>query len=143
MTVTHCGGRAVGHGRYRYARIGRAWPLSICANSRHKAARRWSNCAQDADISKSGICLFAPIAHLRGAPPELLDRYERQRRTVCYKYVQAQTMRNRADLAEKSGSAREKRLAEMRTLLASLAATRAFLLKNSMIAGLREAAAIN
>jgi 3-(3-hydroxy-phenyl)propionate hydroxylase len=82
------------------------------------------------------------LAVMAGADPDLLERYERQRRAVCYKYVQAQTMRNREDLAQKSGSAREKRLAEMRSLLANPAATREFLIKNSMIASLREAAAI-
>jgi 3-(3-hydroxy-phenyl)propionate hydroxylase len=82
------------------------------------------------------------LAVMAGAGPELFDRYERQRRTVCYKYVQAQTMRNREDLAQKSGSAREKRLEEMRTLLSNRDATREFLIKNSMIASLRDAAAI-
>jgi 3-(3-hydroxy-phenyl)propionate hydroxylase len=82
------------------------------------------------------------LAVMGGAGPELLDRYERQRRTVCYKYVQAQTMRNREDLAQKSGSAREKRLEEMRAMLSSREATREFLIKNSMIASLRDAAAI-
>lgn len=81
-------------------------------------------------------------AVMGGADVGLLDRYERQRRTVCYKYVQAQTMRNREDLQEKSGSAREKRLADMRAILADPAATREFLIKNSMLASLRDAAAI-
>ncbi|MBL8384481.1 MAG: FAD-dependent monooxygenase [Burkholderiales bacterium] len=82
------------------------------------------------------------LAVLGGADPAVLDRYERQRRTVCYKYVQAQTIRNREDLAQKSGSARERRIEEMRNLLADPAATREFLIRNSMIASLREAAAI-
>ena len=82
------------------------------------------------------------LAVIGGGDGAQLDRYERQRRTVCYKYVQAQTIRNREDLAEKGGAARQRRLGEMRTMLADPQATREFLLKNSMIAGLREAAAI-
>lgn len=82
------------------------------------------------------------LAVIGGGAAAQLDGYERQRRTVCYKYVQAQTIRNREDLAEKGGAARERRLGEMRTMLADRHATREFLLKNSMIAGLREAAAI-
>ena len=82
------------------------------------------------------------VAVMGGADPALLDRYERQRRTVCYKYVQAQTIRNREDLQQKSGSARERRLAEMRAMLADPAATREFLIRNSMLASLEDAAAI-
>lgn len=82
------------------------------------------------------------VAVMGGADVALLDRYERQRRTVCYRYVQAQTMRNREELSQKSGSAREKRLDEMRALVADPAATREFLIKNSMLASLRDAAAI-
>ena len=72
----------------------------------------------------------------------LLDRYERQRRTVCYKYVQSQTARNKAEMEEKSPEARAVRQDAMRRMLADPAATKEFLLKNSMLASLREAAAI-
>ena len=77
-----------------------------------------------------------------GADDKLLDRYERQRRKVCYDYVQAQSMRNKAEMEEKGGVARTKRLADMRALVADPAATKAFLLRNSMLASLRDAAAI-
>ncbi len=77
-----------------------------------------------------------------GADDALLDRYERQRRTVCYDYVQAQSMRNKAEMEEQSGAARTKRLADMRAMVADPAATKAFLLRNSMLASLRDAAAI-
>jgi 3-(3-hydroxy-phenyl)propionate hydroxylase len=82
------------------------------------------------------------LAVMGGGDAAVLDRYERQRRTVCYKYVQAQTMRNRQDLAEKGDAARARRLDEMRALLADREATREFLIKNSMLASLRDAAAI-
>lgn len=79
---------------------------------------------------------------LGGADATLLDRYERQRREVCYRFVQAQSMRNKAEMEESGDAARAKRLDEMRALVADEAATKAFLMKNSMLASLREAAAI-
>ena len=82
------------------------------------------------------------LAVMGGADAALLDRYERQRRTVCYKYVQAQTMRNKAEMEEKSGAGREKRLEEMRRLVADEGATKKFLIRNSMLSSLRDAAAI-
>ena len=82
------------------------------------------------------------LAVMGGADDTLLDRYERQRRTVCYRYVQAQTARNKADMEEKGPEARAKRLDEMRRLTSDPAATREFLIKNSMLASLRDAAAI-
>jgi len=77
-----------------------------------------------------------------GAAEDLLDRYERQRRTVCYRYVQAQTARNKAEMEERSESARALRLEEMRRLTSDPQATREFLIKNSMLASLRDAQAI-
>ena len=82
------------------------------------------------------------LAVIGGADDTLLDRYERQRRTVCYDYVQAQSMRNKAELEEKSGAGRTKRLADMRAMVADPAATKAFLRRNSMLSSLRDAAAI-
>jgi hypothetical protein len=51
-------------------------------------------------------------------------------------------MRNREELAQKGDDARARRLDEMRKLLADARATREFLLRNSMLASLRDAAAI-
>lgn len=82
------------------------------------------------------------LAVIGGADDQLLHRYERQRRTVCYDYVQAQSMRNKAEMEEKSGAGRAKRLTAMRAMVADPAATKAFLLRNSMLASLRDAAAI-
>ena len=82
------------------------------------------------------------LAVMGGEPDALLDRYERQRRTVCYKYVQAQSVKNKADMEEKSEAGRHRRLDAMRSMLADPAATKEFLLRNSMIASLRDAAAI-
>ena len=82
------------------------------------------------------------LAVIGGADDALLGRYERQRRTVCYDYVQAQSMRNKAEMEEQSAAGRAKRLADMRAMVADPAATKAFLLRNSMLASLRDAAAI-
>jgi len=83
------------------------------------------------------------LAVMGGEADTLLDRYERQRRTVCYKYVQAQSVKNKAEMEEKSEGARRTRLDAMRNMLADPVATKEFLLKNSMIASLRDAAAID
>jgi 3-(3-hydroxy-phenyl)propionate hydroxylase len=82
------------------------------------------------------------LAVMGGEAEALLDRYERQRRTVCYKYVQAQSVKNKAEMEEKSEGARRTRLDAMRNMLADPVATKEFLLRNSMIASLRDAAAI-
>jgi 3-(3-hydroxy-phenyl)propionate hydroxylase len=82
------------------------------------------------------------LAVMGGADPALLDRYERQRRTVCYRYVQSQTARNKADMEEKGPEARAKRLDEMRRLTSDKTATKEFLIRNSMLASLRDAQAI-
>ena len=82
------------------------------------------------------------LAVMGGANADLLDLYERQRRTVCYRYVQAQTARNKADMEEKGPEARARRLEEMRKLVADPAATHEFLFRNSMLSSLRDAQAI-
>ena len=82
------------------------------------------------------------LAVMGGADAALLDRYERQRREVCYRFVQAQSMRNKAEMEETGSAARAQRLDQMRALVADEAATKSFLIKNSMLASLREAAAI-
>jgi 3-(3-hydroxy-phenyl)propionate hydroxylase len=82
------------------------------------------------------------LAVMGGADDDLLDLYERQRRAVCYRYVQAQTARNKAEMEEKGPEARARRLEDMRKLVADPAATREFLIRNSMLASLRDAQAI-
>lgn len=95
------------------------------------------------DVLNLSDKLLAAMGELdQSAGNALLDRYERQRRTVCYKYVQSQTARNKAEMEEKSPAAREARQDAMRSMLADPVATKEFLLRNSMLASLREAAAI-
>jgi 3-(3-hydroxy-phenyl)propionate hydroxylase len=77
-----------------------------------------------------------------GADDRLLDRYERQRRTVAVDAVQQQTNRNHQILSERDPATRRKSLDAMRQTAADPALARDYMLKSSMIAGLRRAAEI-
>ena len=77
-----------------------------------------------------------------GADEALLDRYERQRRTVAIEAVQQQTNRNHQILSERDPATRAKSLDAMRHTAADPALARAYMLKSSMIAGLQRAAEI-
>jgi 3-(3-hydroxy-phenyl)propionate hydroxylase len=76
------------------------------------------------------------------APADLLDHYDRQRRTVAERFLQAQSIENKHTLEERDPAAREARKAEMRRIAADPELARRFLLRTSMIEGLRAAAAI-
>ena len=76
------------------------------------------------------------------ADAALLDQYDRQRRAVAEQYLQAQTIANKQMLEERDPLQREARKAEMRRTAADPAAVRRYLLRTSMIEGLRAAAAI-
>jgi 3-(3-hydroxy-phenyl)propionate hydroxylase len=76
------------------------------------------------------------------APDSLLDQYDRQRRAVAERYLQAQTISNKQTLEERDPAQRELRKAEMRATAADPARARQFLLRTAMIEGLRAAAAI-
>jgi 3-(3-hydroxy-phenyl)propionate hydroxylase len=77
-----------------------------------------------------------------GADDRLLDRYERQRRTVAIDAVQQQTNRNHQILSERDPATRRTSLDAMRQTAADPRLARDYLLKSSMIAGLRRAAEI-
>lgn len=77
-----------------------------------------------------------------GADDRLLDRYTRQRRTVAVEAVQQQTHRNQQIISERDPATRRKALEDMRRIAADKAAARDYLLRSSMIASLRHAAAI-
>jgi 3-(3-hydroxy-phenyl)propionate hydroxylase len=79
---------------------------------------------------------------LAGADDRLLDRYTRQRRTVAVEAVQQQTHRNRQLISERDPSTRRKALDEMRRIAADKSAAHEYLLRSSMIASMRHAAAI-
>jgi len=76
------------------------------------------------------------------AGSELLDQYDRQRRAVAERYLQAQTIANKQTLEETDEQARQARQAAMRATAADPQQARQYLLRTAMIEGLRAAAAI-
>lgn len=82
-------------------------------------------------------------AVMRGDADEtLLDTYVRQRRTVTIEFVQEISIRNKRLLEERDPAVRAERLEEVRRTAADATLARDFLLKSSMIAAIRRAAAI-
>ena len=77
-----------------------------------------------------------------GAGDDLLDRYDRQRRTVAVEAVQQQTHRNQQVIGERDPSIREKALDDMRRTAGDRTLAREYMLKSSMIASMRRAAEI-
>jgi len=76
------------------------------------------------------------------AEESLLDRYVRQRRHANIEFVQAQSIRNKELLQEREPAVRAERLEQLRRTGADRARAREFLLRSSMIASVRRAAAI-
>ena len=77
-----------------------------------------------------------------GADDALLDRYDRQRRTVAVDAVQAQTHRNQQMISERDPETRKNALDAMRKVAADPASAREYMLRSSMIASMRRAAEI-
>jgi len=72
----------------------------------------------------------------------LLDRYERQRRTVAIEAVQQQTNRNHQIIGERDPEIRRKSLDLLRRTAANKETAREYLLNSSMISSLRRAVQI-
>jgi 3-(3-hydroxy-phenyl)propionate hydroxylase len=77
-----------------------------------------------------------------GADDALLDRYDRQRRTVAVEAVQQQTHRNQQIISERDPQTRKKSLDAMRKIAADKTSAREYLLRSSMIASMRRASEI-
>ena len=77
-----------------------------------------------------------------GAGDALLDRYDRQRRTVAVEAVQQQTDRNQQMISERDPEVRKKTLDAMRRTAADKTAAREYMLRSSMISSVRRAADI-
>jgi 3-(3-hydroxy-phenyl)propionate hydroxylase len=77
-----------------------------------------------------------------GAPHELLDLYSRQRRAVAVEFVQEQSIANKKRLEARDPEARRRNLGELREIAADPARARQFLLRTSMLAIQRRAAAM-
>ncbi len=78
-----------------------------------------------------------------GASDGLLDQYDRQRRTVAVEAVQQHTHRNQQLISERNPAIRLKALDELRRIAGDKAAAREYMLRSSMIASMRHAAAIH
>jgi 3-(3-hydroxy-phenyl)propionate hydroxylase len=76
------------------------------------------------------------------ANTDLLDLYDKQRRTVAKEYVQYASVKNKQNLEEKDLSTRLKRFAELRDTAANPQKTRDYLLMSSMINSIKRANAI-
>jgi 3-(3-hydroxy-phenyl)propionate hydroxylase len=72
----------------------------------------------------------------------LLDRYDRQRRTVAQEYLQRQTIENKKNIEQKDARERERFHAELRAIAADRHKLRGYLLQVAMIEGFRRSAAI-
>jgi 3-(3-hydroxy-phenyl)propionate hydroxylase len=77
-----------------------------------------------------------------GADDRLLDRYDRQRRTVAVEAVQQQTHRNQQIISERDPAIRQKSLDAMRRTAADKKSSRDYMLRSSMISSMRRAAEI-
>lgn len=77
-----------------------------------------------------------------GADDRLLDRYDRQRRTVAIEAVQQQTHRNQQIISERDPEIRKKSLEAMRRTAADRNSAREYMLRTSMISSMRRAAEI-
>jgi 3-(3-hydroxy-phenyl)propionate hydroxylase len=76
-----------------------------------------------------------------GADPRILDCYERQRRPIAEEEIIQQAHRNRTRMQERDPARRRAMLEELQRITGDPAKLKAYLLKSSMIDGLRRAAA--
>lgn len=77
-----------------------------------------------------------------GHNAKLFAKFDRQRRTVTHNFIQAQTMQNKELLEHGAAEGHARRFAKMRATHDDDEQRRAFLLKQSMVSSLAEAAAI-
>jgi 3-(3-hydroxy-phenyl)propionate hydroxylase len=77
------------------------------------------------------------------APDRQLDLYDRQRRTVAVEFVQHQSIENKKRLEARDPAIRARHLAELRDTASDSVRARQFLLRTSMIASQRRAAAVS
>jgi 3-(3-hydroxy-phenyl)propionate hydroxylase len=84
--------------------------------------------------------LMAVLQH--GAHAEVLDLYEKQRRTIAIEYINASTARNKKEIEERDPVLRQKNHDELRALAADPISSLAYLRKTSMIDALERAKAL-
>ena len=76
------------------------------------------------------------------ATDNLLDLYDRQRRTVAQEYLQRQTIENKRNIEQKDPREREQLYSELRAIVSNREKLRAYLRRVAMIEGLQRANAI-
>jgi 3-(3-hydroxy-phenyl)propionate hydroxylase len=81
--------------------------------------------------------------HGGGDAGALLDRYDRQRREICVRFVQEHTIRNKKLMESKDPEIQRRRQEDYMRQAADPVLAREFLLKTSMIQSLRDAAKIH
>ena len=77
------------------------------------------------------------IAIKNGSAIDVLDEYERQRRPIAVEDIGGQSHKNRARMMSSSSAERLKHLRELQKISDSYEKSRKFLLKSSMIEGLK------
>jgi 3-(3-hydroxy-phenyl)propionate hydroxylase len=81
--------------------------------------------------------------HGGGEAGALLDRYDRQRREICVRFVQEHTIRNKKLMESKDPDIQRRRQEDYMRQASDPVLAREFLLKTSMIQSLRDAAQIH
>lgn len=81
-------------------------------------------------------------AVLNGEPESLLEQYDRQRRPVAREEILSQADTNRRRMQQRDPAWRRAELERLQAIATDASAAREFLLRSSMISGLRKAAAI-
>ena len=76
------------------------------------------------------------------ADEDLLDLYDRQRRTVAVEFLQRQTIDNKKNMEQRDAAARERFHDELRAIVADKGRQRAYLRRVAMIEGVERAASI-
>ena len=82
------------------------------------------------------------IRHNKADQNVLFDRYDRQRRPIHHKHIQAMSIRNKRMLEERDPVVRRKHLDEQRAIADDPVRTKQYLMETSMINSVREAAEI-
>lgn len=83
------------------------------------------------------------ILNEEAAPDPLLDRYDRQRRTVAAEFVQAQTIQNKQAMEVGAGRGKTEQEARMESLAADPPRRREYLLRQAMFTSLAREAEID
>lgn len=84
--------------------------------------------------------LIDVVIHCQDA--SVLDRYERQRRSIAIEYINANTARNKKMLEESDPAVRLKSQQELRAIAENPQSAKSYLLKTSMLDALKKAEAI-